>query len=132
LVHEDDRDKKAFTTPWGTFHYAKMLSSLKNAGATFQHAMDIAFENEKDLFLVVYLDDLTVFSNLDEEHLYLLKIVFQRCKKYGISLNPKKSLFVMDEGKLLSHIISKEGIHIDPDRVEAIQKIDFPCNKKDI
>ena len=109
-----------------------MLSSLKNAGATFQHAMDIAFENEKDLFLVVYLDDLTVFSNLDEEHLYLLKIVFQRCKKYGISLNPKKSLFVMDEGKLLSHIISKEGIHIDPDRVEAIQKIDFPCNKKDI
>lgn len=88
--------------------------------------MDIAFANEKYVFLVVYLDDLIVFSNLDEEHLSHLKIVFQRCRKYGISLNPKKSLFSMDESKLLSHIISKEGIRIDPARVEAIQKIDFP------
>ena len=87
--------------------------------------MDIAFANEKDVFLVVYLDDLTIFSNSDEEHLYHLKIVFQRCRKCGISLNPKKSLFAMDEEKLLGHIISKESIHIDPARVEAIQKIDF-------
>jgi len=132
LVHKDDRDKTKFTTPWGTFHYAKMLFSLKNVEATFQHAMDTAFANEKDVFLVVYLDDLIVFSNSDDEHLYHLKIVFQRCRKYGISLNPKKSLFAMDEGKLLSHIISKEGICIDPTRVEAIQKIDFPRNRKEI
>lgn len=110
LVHEDDRNKTAFTTPWGTFHYAKIPFGLKNAGATFQRAMDIEFANEKDVFLVVYLEDLTFFSNTDEEHLYHLKIVFQRCKKYGISLNPKKSLFSMDEGKLLGHIIPKEGI----------------------
>ena len=76
LVHEDDRDKTAFTTLWGTFHYAKMLYGLKNVGATFQRVMDIAFANEKDVFLVVYLDDLTIFSNTDEEHLYHLKIVF--------------------------------------------------------
>eukprot|EP00253_Pinus_taeda_P019801 PITA_19801 len=132
LVHEDDRDKTTFTTPWGTFHYTKMSFGLKNAGETFQHAMDITFANENDVFLVVYLDDLTVFSNLDEEHLYHLKIVFQHCRKYGISLNPKKSLFAMDEGKLLDHIISKEGIRIDPARVEAIQKIDFPHKKKEI
>eukprot|EP00253_Pinus_taeda_P033990 PITA_33990 len=132
LVHEDDRDKTAFTTPWGTFHYAKMTFGLKNAGATFQRAMDVAFANEKDVFLVVYLDDLTVFSNSDEEHLYHLKIVFQRCRKYGISLNPKKSLFAMDEGKLLGHIISKDGICIEPARVEAIQQIEQPRNKKEI
>lgn len=126
LVHEDDRDKTTFTTPWGTFHYEKMPFGLKNAGATFQWAMDIEFANEKDAFLVFYLDDLTVFSNMDEGHLYHLKIVFQRCRKYGISLNPKKILSSMDEGKLLGHIISKEGIHIDPTRVEAIEKIDFP------
>lgn len=126
LVHEDDRDKTMFTTPWGTFHYAKMPFGLKNAGATFQRVMDIAFTNEKDVFLFVYLDDLTVFSNSDEYHLYHLKIVFQRCRKYGISLNPKKSLFAMDASKLLGHIISKEGIHIDPTQVEALQKIDFP------
>eukprot|EP00253_Pinus_taeda_P016277 PITA_16277 len=132
LVHEDDRDKTTFTTPWGTFHYAKMRFGLKNVGATFQHAMDVAFANEKDVFLVVYLDDLTVFSNSDEEHLYHLKIVFQKCRKYGISLNPKKSLFAMDEGKILGHIISKDGIRVDPTRVEAIQQIEQPRNKKEI
>ena len=81
LFHEDDRDKTTFTTLWGTFHYVKIPFGLKNVGATFQRAMDIAFANEKDVSLVVYLDDLTVFSNSDEEHLYHLKIVFQRCRK---------------------------------------------------
>lgn len=111
-VHEDDRDKTAFTTPWGTFHYAKIPFGLKNVGATFQRAMDLAFADEKDVFLVVYLDDLTVFSKSDEEHMHHLKIVFQKCRKYGLSLNPKKSLFTMEEGKLLGHIISKYGIRI--------------------
>lgn len=77
LVHEDDIDNTAFTTPWGTFHYANMLFGLKNVGAIFQRAMDITFANEKDVFLVIYLDDLTVFSNSDDEHLHHLRIVFQ-------------------------------------------------------
>eukprot|EP00253_Pinus_taeda_P029302 PITA_29302 len=119
-IHENDQDKTMFTTSWGTFHYAKIPFSLNNTGATFQWAMDLAFANEKDVFLVLYLDDLTVFSKSDEEHMYHLKTVFQKCRKYGLSLNPKKSLFAMEEGKLLGHIISKDGIHIDPARVQAI------------
>lgn len=55
-----------------------------------------------------------MFSKSDEEHLFHLTKVFETCRKYGISLNPKKSLFAMGEGKLLGHIISKDGIHIDP------------------
>lgn len=86
----------------------------------------MAFANEKDIFLVVYLDDLTVFSKSDEEHLFHLTKVFQKCRKYGISLNPKKSLFAMSEGKLLGHIISKDGIRIDPAWVEAIQQLEQP------
>jgi len=78
LVHEDDRDKTTFTTLWGTFHYAKMPFGLKNEGATFQRAMELAFTNEKDVFLVVYLDDLTMFSKLDDEHLHHFKIVFEK------------------------------------------------------
>eukprot|EP00253_Pinus_taeda_P013301 PITA_13301 len=109
-----------------------MTFGLKNVGATFQRAMDLAFANEKDVFLVVYLDDLTVFSKSDEEHMHHLKIVFQKCRKYGLSLNPKKSLFAMEEGKLLGHIISKDGIRIDPARVQEIQQIDLPRNKKEI
>ena len=80
-VHEDDRDKTTFTNPWGTFHYAKMPFGLKNAGATFQWAMGLDFTNEKDVFLVVYLNDLTVFSKSEEEHMHHLKTVFQKCKK---------------------------------------------------
>lgn len=52
-IHEDDRDKTTFTTPWGTFHYAKIPFGLKNAGPTFQRAMELTFANEKDVFLVV-------------------------------------------------------------------------------
>ena len=82
--------------------------------------------------MVVYLDDLTVFYKSDEEHMYHLKTLFQKCRKYGLSLNPKKSLFAMEEGKLLGHIISRDGIRIDPARVQAIQQIDLPRNKKEI
>lgn len=65
LVHPDDQDKTAFTTPWGTFKYVKIPFGLKNAGATFQRAMDIAFAREIHDFLVIYLDDLTSFSKSD-------------------------------------------------------------------
>ena len=109
-----------FTTPWGTFMYAKMPFGLMNAGATFQRAMDIAFSEEKDIFVVIYLDDITFFSKYDEQHLQHLERVFLKCRKFGISLNPKKSNFALEEGKLLGHIISKDGIKIDPQRVDAI------------
>ena len=113
-MHEDVQVKMTFTTPWGTFKYAKIPFSLKNARATFQRAMDIAFANENDVFLVVYLDDVMVFSHSDDEHLHHLRVIFQRYRKFGISLNLKKSLFAMEEGKLLNHIISKDNIRIDP------------------
>lgn len=129
FVYEDERDKTTFTTPWGTFHYAKIPFGLKKAGATFQRAMDLALTNEKDVFLVVYLYDLMVF---DEEHMHHLKIVFQKCRKYGLSLNPKMSLFAMEEGKFLGHIISKDVMCIDPAHVQTIQQIGLPINKKEI
>ena len=132
LVHLDDQDKTAFTTPWGTFKYVKMPFGLKNAGATFQRAMDIAFAKEIHDFLVVYLDDLTPFSKSDQEHLKHLRQIFIICRKYGISLNPKKSLFGLEEGKLLGHIISKDGIRIDPDRIQAILQMPHPRNIKEL
>ena len=121
LVHPDDQEKTTFTTPWGTFMYSKMPFGLMNAGATFQRAMDIAFSEEKDKFVVIYLDDITVFSKTDEKHLQHLERIFHKCLKFGVSLNPKKSHFALEEGKLLGHIISKDGIRIDPVRVDAIR-----------
>ena len=69
LVHPEDQEKTAFTTPWGTFMYTKMPSGLMNVGATFQRAMDITFSKEKDKSMVIYLDDITVFSRSDDDHL---------------------------------------------------------------
>jgi hypothetical protein len=131
-VHPDDQEKTAFTTPWGTFMYSKMPFGLMNAGATFQRAMDIAFVGEKDKFVLIYLDDITVYSSSHEEHLKHLKRVFLKCRQFGISLNPKKSQFALRKGKLLGHIVSAEGVMIDPARVEAIQKLSLPRSKKDI
>ena len=75
-MHLDDKEKTTFTTPWGTFMYDKMPFGLMNAGATFQRAMDIAFVREKDKFVVIYLDDITVFSQSNDEHLKHLKHTF--------------------------------------------------------
>jgi hypothetical protein len=131
-VTPEDRKKTTFTTPWGTFMYAKMPFGLMNAGATFQRSMDIAFIGEKEQFVVIYLDDITVFSGSDKEHCYHLRKVFSKCRRFGISLNLKKSLFAMMEGKLLGHIVSTEGVRIDPNRVEEIQTLSLPRSKKEV
>jgi hypothetical protein len=132
VVHEDDKEKTTFTTPWGTFMYDKIPFGLMNIRATFQRAMDIAFIDERDKFVVIYLDDLTFFSNSVAEHLLHLKQTFKNCRKFGLSLNLKKSHFAMQEGKILGHIVSKEGIKVDLKRVEAIDTINIPRNRKEI
>ena len=86
VVHKEDQEKTVFTKPWGMFMYGKMTFGLINARATFQRTMDIAFAGERDKFVVIYLDDITVFSKSDEDHLQHLKQVFNKCKKYGLSL----------------------------------------------
>jgi hypothetical protein len=96
MVHPDDQEKTTFTTPWGTVMYAKMPFGLMNAGETFQIPMDIDFADEKDEFIVIYLDVIIVYSVSDEEHLKHLRRAFQKCEKFGISLNPKKSNFSME------------------------------------
>ena len=112
LVLPSDQIKTAFTTPWGTFMYVKIPFGLMNAGATFQRAMDIAFSEYIVYFIIIYLDDITIFSKTNEEHLIHLRNVFEKCRKFGLSLNPKKTLFGLQEGKLLGHIILEEGIKI--------------------
>jgi len=130
VFHENDKEKTVITTPWGTFMYEKMPFGLMNADETFQRVMDITFVGDKDKFVVIYLDDLIVFSNFDIEHLVHLRQTIEKCRKFVLSLNPKKSHFAMKEGKLLGHIVSKYGIKVDPKRVEAIDHINITRNKK--
>jgi len=79
--------------------------------------MDIAFSELINKIILIYLDDLTTFSKAKEDNFEHSKKVFQKCQQFGISLNPKKCVFRVPQGKLLVHIASKEGISIDPDRV---------------
>lgn len=79
--------------------------------------------------MVVYLDDVIVFSKRRSDHIHHLKKIFECCRKYRISLNPKKSIFVVFEGDFLGHIITKNGITIDPERVKSITQILLPNDK---
>ena len=83
--------------------------------------MDIAFHGLIGRSVVIYLDDITIFSKRRGEHMFHLRQILERCRKYGISLNPKKCVFAVTEGKLLGHIVSKKGISIDPERIKAIE-----------
>ena len=93
--------------------YAKMPFGLMNVSAMFQCAMDISFTEEKYKSVVVYMDDITIYSKFDREHIQHLEKDFLKCRKYRISLKPHKSNFGLEEVKFLGHIIFKDGI-IEP------------------
>jgi hypothetical protein len=103
-----------------------MPFGLKDAGETFQRAMDHAFKDPIEKFITDYQDDLMVHSKLRERHLKHLRQVFEICIMFGIFLNPKKCLFSISKGKLLGHIVSKEGIYIYLERVNAINHLNPP------
>ena len=86
--------------------YARMPFCLMNAGTTFQRAMDIAFVGDK--YVIIYMDDVTIFSGSNDEHLEHLQKAFEKCKNFGLSLNPNKFVFSLEEGKLLGHTVSKQ------------------------
>jgi hypothetical protein len=79
---------------------------LSNAGATFQRAMQLSFNDLIGKIIQVYLDDLTVYSKTRSDHFDHLRKVFMQCRKFGISLNPSKSIFCVTQGKILGHIVS--------------------------
>lgn len=107
-----------------------MPFGLINVGATFKRAMDIAFKGLINKTIIIYMDEIISYSKKKSNHLHDLKQIFECCKKYGISLNPKKTLFPLNEGKLLGFIVSKNGIYIDPDRIKEIFDIPLPHNEK--
>lgn len=85
--------------------------------------MNVAFANIINKFLVVYQDDLIAYSKDENDHCMHLEKVFIRVLKYGFSLNPRKCQFSVIEVKLLGNLVGKNGVRIDPERVEEIEKI---------
>jgi hypothetical protein len=122
IVHDDDKEKTAFTTPWGTFMYDKMPFGLMNAGATFQREMDIAFVGERDKFVVIYLDDLTLFSDSDQSHLKHLKQTFEKCRKYGLLLNPKNLIFPCRKENCLAILFQRMELGLIPKELKPFKQ----------
>ena len=99
-----------------------MPFGLKNARATFQQEMTLIFHDLKSI-IEVFLDDLVAYSRMRMHHPYRLRLVFERCRHYLVRLNPHKCIFCVKSGRLLGFIVSKEGIRVDPLKVEAILQL---------
>ena len=122
--------KTTFVTLWGTYEYLRMPFGLINVGATSQRDLDYAFRDIIGKILEIYEDDLTVHSKSKKSHINHLRQVFEMCCGYNISLNSKNSIFGVLEGKLLAHVVSKDGVEEDPERVRCIKEIESPRSKK--
>ena len=107
-----------------------MSFGLSNNASTFQGGMDYAFTGLIGKTIEIYQDDLIVFSKDGDSHIKHLKHVFERCREFGISLNPAKLVFGVIEGKILVYVISKDGVQIDSERVKSIAKNPFSSHKE--
>jgi hypothetical protein len=134
FMAEEDAFKTAFRCPGfvGLFEWTVMTFGLKNAGATYQRAMNLIFHDLLGVILEVYIDDIVVKSDANESHLADLRLAFERMRKYGLKMNPLKCAFGVSAGKFLGFIIHQHGIEIDPGKIQAIQKVQAPTCKKDM
>jgi hypothetical protein len=121
----EDQHKTAFICPWGTFFYQKLPFGLKNASVTFQRAMSYAFHDIKNI-VQPYLDDLPAHSMHRVDHPTHLRAIFVRCPFYLIHLNPHKCVFYMESDRILGFIVSRQGIRVDPLKVEVILNLPPP------
>ena len=103
-----------------------MLFGLCNAPATFQRLMDTVLRKILWHFVVVYIDDVNVGSRTFPEHLEHLKQVFDRLKNAGLKLNPEKCFFFKKQLPFLGHVVSKQGIQTDPEKIAVIRNFPVP------
>ncbi|XP_038072003.1 uncharacterized protein LOC119740694 [Patiria miniata] len=123
-MHPDDIEKTAFTVPFGLFEYTRMPFGLSNAPATFQRLMqrclgDQCFDN-----VLIYLDDIIVYSSDFDSHLAHLDRVFTRLREQGLKLKPAKCHLLQQEVRYLGHLVSSKGVAVDPEKIEVV--VDWP------
>ena len=132
--HEEDTSKTAFVCPGfvGLFEWVVMTFGLKNAGATYQRAMNLIFHDLLGVILEVYIDDIVIKSAGLDSHLADLRLALERMRRHGLKMNPLKCTFGVSAGKFLGFIIHEKGIEIDPKRIEAMKQVEAPTCKKEL
>ena len=121
-----DEYKTAFTSQYGTYKFTVMPFGLTNAPSTFQTAMHALFHDWLDEFVIVYLDDILVYSPTQEEHTRHVLRVLQRLNDNQWYCKLKRCEFAQTSIEYLGHIISKGTIAIDPEKMKAVQEWPIP------
>lgn len=127
-IRECDKMKTAFVTRSGLYEFNTMPFGLCNAPGTFQRCMELIFRGLQWKTLLIYLDDIIIFSKSFETHLKQLGEVFQRLKNVGLKLKPSKCICFQPEVSFLGHVITKDGTKPSPDKVRAIKEWQRPTN----
>nr|GFB57766.1 reverse transcriptase domain-containing protein [Tanacetum cinerariifolium] len=127
-----DQKKTTFTYPYGTFAYRRMPFGLCNAPGTFQRYMLAIFHDMVEKTMEVFMDDFSIFRNSFENCLSRLDKMLQRCDDTILSLNWEKSHFMVKEGIILGHRISKNGIEVDRAKFDVIAKLPHPTTVKGV
>ena len=125
---EPDHEKTAFSTPDGHYQFQKMSFGLTNAPASFLRAMDVILRGLSWVDLVVYLDDILVFGITLEEHRRHLVAFLGRLEIAGLKIKPEKPKILPQKLELLGHIVTKDGISVDPQKIKVINKWSSPSN----
>ncbi|GJX45166.1 reverse transcriptase domain-containing protein [Tanacetum coccineum] len=131
-IDPKDQEKTTFTCPYGTFAYRRMPFGLCNAPGTFQRCMMAIFHDMIEKTMEVFMDDFSVFGNSFENCLSRLDKMLQRCEDTNLCLNWEKSHFMVKEGIVLGHKISKNGIEVDKAKVDVIAKLPHPTTVKGV
>jgi hypothetical protein len=119
-IREEDTPKTAFSTRYGLYKYLVMSFGLTNAPTHFMYLMNYVFMEELNKFVVVFIDDILVFSKGKKEHEEHLRIALQRLRDHQLYAKFSKYEFWLSEVPFLGHMISSEGIFVDPGKVREV------------
>ena len=128
-MDRDSQDYTAFSTPFGSFKWLRMPMGLTGSPNTFQSLMEHVLTGLTWKTCVPYLDDCIIFSTTPEEHLSRLRQVFQRFQQANLKINPSKCAFFQTKVQFLGHIVSKDGLQVDPEKINAVLKFPTPTNQ---
>lgn len=131
-VDEADKPKTAFVCPIGFWEFNRMPQGITNAPSTFQRLMEKCMGDMNLKEVLVFLDDIIVFSKTLEEHETRLIKVLNRLKEYGLKLSPEKCKFFQTSVRYLGHVVSRNGVETDPEKVKALQTWPVPTDLKEL
>jgi hypothetical protein len=131
-IAEGDEWKTAFRTRYGSFEWLVMPFGLSNAPAVFQRFMNDIFADMLDVSVVVYLDDILIYSDDMDSHRRHVKEVLRRLRKNGLYASEKKCSFHQEQVEFLGYILSPKGLAMDDSKVKVIQDWPVPRKVKDI